>query len=132
MSNEIHKQAVLDMHTAISRGDIDGMFSPMTEDVTFRVTGDHQVGQRVFQGKEDIVNNLLLTVFARLNGGVEIDIISIAAEDEKVFLHFTGKAQTLGGEPYNSEFVQIFDFRDGKISGIIEFLDTALLAKILG
>ena len=73
-----------------------------------------------------------MTVFARLDGGVEIDIISIAAEDDKVFLHFTGKAQTRDGDPYNNEFVQIFSFRDHKISGIIEFLDTALLAKVLG
>ena len=132
MSSEIHKQAVLEMHAAIGRGDIDGMFTPMTDDVTFRVTGDHQVGKRIYQGKEDIVNNLLMTVFARLDGGVEVDIISIAAEDEKVFLHFTGKAITRDGDPYNNEYVQIFSFRDGKICGIIEFLDTALLAKVLG
>jgi ketosteroid isomerase-like protein len=132
MSDENNKNAVLKMHEAIGRGDIDGMFTPMTDDVTFRVTGDHAIGQRIYQGKEDITNNLLMTVFARLDGGVEVTIISIAAEDEKVFLHFTGKAQTIDGDPYNNEYVQLFSFRDGKISGIVEFMDTALLAKVLG
>jgi ketosteroid isomerase-like protein len=132
MSDENNKNAVLKMHEAIGRGDIDGMFTPMTDDVTFRVTGDHALGQRIYQGKEDITNNVLMTVFARLDGGVEVTIISIAAEDEKVFLHFTGKAQTIDGDPYNNEYVQLFSFRDGKISGIVEFMDTALLAKVLG
>ena len=132
MSDENNKNAVLKMHEAIGRGDIDGMFAPMTDDVIFRVTGDHAIGQRVYQGKEDITNNLLMTVFARLDGGVEVTIISIAAEDEKVFLHFTGKAQTIDGDPYNNEYVQLFSFRDGQISGIVEFMDTALLAKVLG
>lgn len=132
MSGNIHKQAVLEMHAAIGRGDIDGMFTHMTDDVTFRITGDHPVGKRVFRGKEDIVNSLLMTVFARLDGGVEVEIISIAAEHEKVSLHFTDKAKTRDGDPYNNEFVQVFSFRDGKISGVIEFLDTALLAKVLG
>jgi len=132
MSAETNKQAVLDMHKAIGRGDIDGMFTPMTEDVTFRVTGDHALGQRVYQGKEDIVNNLLMTIFGRLDGGVEVNIISMAAEDDKVFLHFTGKAKTREGAPYNNEYVQLFSFRDGKISGVVEFLDTALLARVLG
>ena len=35
MSDEQNKQAVLEMHAAIARGDIDGMFAPMTDDVTF-------------------------------------------------------------------------------------------------
>jgi ketosteroid isomerase-like protein len=132
MSDESNKNAVLRMHEAIGRGDIDGMFAPMTDDVTFRVIGDHALGQRTYQGKEDITNNLLMTIFARLDGGVEVTIISIAAEDEKVFLHFTGKAQTVDGDPYNNEYVQLFSFRDGNISGIVEFMDTALLAKVLG
>jgi ketosteroid isomerase-like protein len=132
MSDESNKNAVLRMHEAIGRGDIDGMFAPMTDDVTFRVIGDHALGQRTYQGKEDITNNLLMTIFARLDGGVEVTIISIAAEDEKVFLHFTGKAQTVDGDPYNNEYVQLFSFRDGKISAVVEFMDTALLAKVLG
>ncbi len=132
MSDERNKEAVLAMHEAIGRGDIDGMFAPMTEDVTFRVTGDHALGQRSYQGKEDIVNNLLMTIFGRLDGGVEVEIIDIAAENDKVFLHFKGKAKTCTGDDYNNEYVQVFSFRDGKISGIVEFLDTALLAKVLG
>jgi ketosteroid isomerase-like protein len=132
MSDESNKNAVLRMHEAIGRGDIDGLFAPMTDDVTFRVIGDHALGQRTYQGKEDITNNLLMTIFARLNGGVEVTIISIAAEDEKVFLHFTGKAQTVDGDPYNNEYVQLFSFRAGKISAVVEFMDTALLAKVLG
>lgn len=132
MSDEKNKNAVLEMHEAIGRGDIDGMFAPMTDDVTFRVTGDHALGQRIYQGKEDIVNNLLMTIFARLDGGVEVTIINIAAEAEKVFLHFTGKAKTIDGDPYNNEYVQLFSFRDGKINDVVEFMDTALLAKVLG
>ena len=131
MSDQSNKEAVLAMHEAISRGDIDGMFEPMTDDVTFRVQGDHALGQRIYQGKEDIVSNLLMTIFGRLDGGVEVEIIDIAAENGKAFLHFKGKAKTIGGDDYNNEYVQLFSFRDGKISSIVEFLDTALLAKVL-
>jgi ketosteroid isomerase-like protein len=132
MSDESNKNAVLQMHEAIGRGDIDGMFARMTDDVTYRVTGDHALGQRIYQGKEDIINNLLMTIFARLDGGVEVTIINMAAENEKVFLHFTGKARTVDGDPYNNEYVQLFSFRDGNISDVVEFMDTALIAKVLG
>jgi ketosteroid isomerase-like protein len=114
MSGNIHKQAVLEMHAAIGRGDIDGMFTHMTDDVTFRITGDHPVGKRVFRGKEDIVNNLLMTVFARLDGGVEVEIISIAAEHEKVFLHFTGKAKTRDGDPTIISLCRFLAFAMGR------------------
>ena len=86
----------------------------------------------VFCFVENKINNLLMTIFPRLDGGVEVTIVNIAAENEKVFLHFTGKAQTFDGDPYNNEYVQLFSFRDGKISGVVEFMDTALLAKVLG
>ena len=133
MSDESNKKAVLAMYEAIGRGDVDGMFAPMTDDVTFRVIGDHALGQRVYQGKEDIVNNLITKVFQRLDdSGVAMNIISVAADDGKAFAHFTGAAKTREGDPYNNEYVHVLSFRDDKISGIIEFLDTALLARVLG
>ena len=132
MSDQENKAAVYNMHEAISRGDLDGMFDHMTEDVTFRVQGNHLLGRRKFQGKEDIVENLLMVIFGRLQGGVEVKIENIAAENDKVFLQFSGKATRLSGEPYENEYVQLFEFRDGKISSITEFLDTALLAEVLG
>lgn len=132
MSNvERNKKAVLAMHDCVNRNDLDGMFDVMTEDVTFRVVGAHRVGQRTYQGKDDIVSHLLLEIFQHLKGGVEISISNIVAESETVFLHFMGKATTKNGNPYNNEYVQIFSFRDGKISGIVEFMDSILLASVL-
>ena len=132
MSNvERNKKAVLAMHDCVNRNDLDGMFDVMTEDVTFRVVGAHRVGQRTYQGKDDIVSHLLLEIFQCLKGGVEISISNIVAESETVFLHFMGKATTKNGNPYNNEYVQIFSFRDGKISGIVEFMDSILLANVL-
>lgn len=53
------------------------------------------------------------------------------ADSETAFLHFMGKATMKNGSPYHNEYVHIFCFRDGKISGVVEFMDSILLAEAL-
>ena len=128
---ERNKKAVLAMHDSVNRNDLDGMFDVMTEDITFRVVGKHSLGGRIYQGKDDITRHLFFEIFQRLEGGIEISISNLVADSEIAFLHFMGKATMKNGSLYHNEYVQIFRFRDGKISGVVEFMDSLLLAEVL-
>ena len=108
------------------------MFANMTDDVTFQVMGSHKLAQRIYKGKEDITQNLLMVTLPLFDdNGIKTEVQCMAAEGDVVFLQFSGKAMTRKGQRYENDFIQVFRFRDGKICSIAEYLDTALLASIL-
>lgn len=43
----------------------------------------------------------------------------------------SGSETGCSGMPYNNEYVHVYHFRDNKICSITEYLDTALLNKLL-
>ena len=43
-----------------------------------------------------------------------------------------GAARVKNGQPYNNHYAQVFRVRDGMVVEWIEYLDTAMLARILG
>ena len=132
MSKELNKRAVLDMQEAIAKGDLEGMFDVMTDDVVFRVIGTHRLGQREYRGKKDITENILAVMFGIFDdNGIKTEIQDISADGEKVFLQFTGAAKTRSGKDYYNEYVQVMSFRDGKICELVEYLDTQALANVL-
>ena len=117
---------------AVNSGDLEGAFKHATEDLTFRPIGTHPELGREFKGKQDILENCWLKVFAHLDGnGVAITVNDIVTADGIAFVQSNGKGTGRSGMPYNNEYVHVIRFRGDKICSITEFLDTDLLNKLL-
>jgi len=75
--------------------------------------------------KEVIAQRLAMWPDCFVNG-VEMQIQSETAEDNRVSIEATGKSQLKNGTPYNDAYHFLFIFRDGKISQVHEYNDTQL------
>lgn len=59
-----------------------------------------------------------------LSQPMEIEVDTMAAEGEHVFVEMTLSARTLAGEPYLNHYVFVFRIRDGLITEIREYFDS--------
>jgi len=56
----------------------------------------------------------------------------ILVEGDKAVVHWRGKIRsTVTGEIVDTELVDLFEFKDGRISSFVEFCDTALAARLM-
>ena len=132
MSAESNKQIVRDYFQALGGGDLEKALGLTSDDFTFTLEGTTTysgtyAGQAAVQG-----------FFATIAGaidfeqGIEVEIQEMIAEGDKVVVRTAGTMTSTSGKPYNNRYCHVFTVRDGKITGDIEYLDTALVTDALG
>ncbi len=132
MAETVESKCIREFFAALERNDIDGVFELTTDDVAFTPIGSHPHFGRTFRGKQDIVDNCWLPVFARLDDrGVQLTEKSLATGDGVAFRESVGRGFSRSGVPYNNTYVHVFRFRDGKIASVTEYLDTALFYALM-
>lgn len=110
--------------TALSTLDIPALAGMMAPDFKIVTTGSS-----VLSGVTTIDKLPALTekLKAKLPNGVEVTILDLLADGDRVAVEARGKATTSAGKPYNQQYLFLFDIKDGKISVMTEYLDTKLL-----
>jgi len=129
MSN--NKEVVRRMWEAFSAGDKQAFFAAMADDVKFTVMGTTSLSQ-VTRGKEEMIRRVLTPLAAALDGEMTIAIDNIIAEQDCVVMQSRGFGRGKNGKPYNNHYAQVFKLKDGLVVEWVEYLDTAMLAGILG
>ena len=126
-----NKQVVLDFYEAGARGDMDACFALMADDVTWTNIGSTKFSG-TYSGKQAIVENLIGPLFSQLKAGISSQIERLTAESDVVVAQTSGTAETLDGTPYNNTYCQVIRIRDGKITDVKEYMDTALIDSVFG
>ena len=54
------------------------------------------------------------------------------AEGDFVVVEARGRSTTKQGKPYNNSYCWIYRFTNGEVTALTEYLDTALVAEVLG
>lgn len=105
----------------ISRGDVEGAFALVADDVEHYLPGKSPIS-----GKFDkaYVKAALEAVLAATTGGLRIWPIGITAEGNRVAVQAQSSAQLRNGARYKNEYHLLFVFRDDKIVKMYEYLDT--------
>src|SRR5690606_4332346 len=109
-------------------GDARGAFDLFAEDVTYRVMGSTPISVEA-QGRRDIIDRVIKPFTSRLEGNaIELicdEIIDGGATAAVALAH--SKAVSDSGHPYENEYAIVFRVSEGKITSVVEFLDTALV-----
>ena len=131
MSSDANKRTVRDFFAALSSGDFPRMRELLHEDLTWTLIGDTPLS-RTFHGIEGFETGLIANVVKQIDqkAGVQIDILDMIAEGDKVVVRAQGKVTGLHG-PYNNTYCHVFTLRDGKIIEDFEYLDTLLIERAL-
>lgn len=63
--------------------------------------------------------------------GVDMTILSMTAEEDRVHCEVSGTAKTIDGQSYDNRYHYAFQVRDGKISRFVEYMDTKLVEDLI-
>lgn len=129
MSESANVLVVKQLYETMSKGDLDGTLALMTEDITFVIPGPPSVGAGgIWRGHTGVRD-----CFRRLREAQEnqsIDVREFVAQGDKVvvLLHVKAKARATG-KVFELDIVHFFTIRDGRISHLLDFFDTAALVE---
>ena len=101
-------------YEAFGKGDMDHIRETFTDDIVAHVTGTSPIAG-VYEG-QDAVFGFFGQLFERSGGTFAVEVHAVLGDDEHgtVWSRQTGQRE---GRELDSNAVELFHFRDGKISG---------------
>lgn len=126
-----NKQIIETFYAAGNRGELETCAALLADDVTWTNIGSTKFSGS-YAGKEALLADLLGPVFSQLKKGIFSSVENVVAEGDFVVVQSRGKADTKDGRPYNNTYCHVFKIRNGKISEVTEYFDTALTSAVFG
>ena len=125
MTEDMHRQRVLDFLDVYYSGDVEGALERCTDDIEFLVNAPIDIlphlGQR--RGKA-AVRQMLTTVHARYSS-MRCEVPIMVAEGDKVAAHIRASmSKSSNARVVQFDIAAFYTLRDGKISQIRQIIDT--------
>jgi uncharacterized protein len=120
------KRLVHDFVAAMNRMDVDAVGALLTEDATWTMPGDLPVSGR-HEGREAVLGDFLANAAALFEpGSLRFELETVTTEGRYAIAEYTGTARAADGRrEYRNHYCMVFELRDGRISAVREYLDTA-------
>jgi ketosteroid isomerase-like protein len=132
MTVQENKQAVLDFCAHFKKAGVDELMDAMSEDAIWRIMGKPHLlpgaGPQSRGDMERIWGNL----FGHMKAGLEMIVIGMVAEGDKVAAEIRSYANLNDGRVYENEYHMLFTLRRGQIVEVKEYADTLLIANMFG
>ena len=110
----------------IANGEAERAFALFSDDVVYDLKGTTPVSGR-YRGLKSIVEDFFTPWRKQIDGDIVITVDELIGDGERVVALGRGKAKTIHGTPYDNDYAFVFRLRDGKITEVIEYLDTAMV-----
>jgi uncharacterized protein len=131
MNAEQNTRLVEEFHAAGNRGDIEHCPAMLSDDVCWTVMGSTKYpGRHV--GKDTIIRTLIGPLFAQLKSGIRSSMDRLIDDANFVVAQTLGAAETKDGRRYDNAYCHIFRIETGRITEVVEDLDTELTNTVLG
>ena len=125
-----NKQFISNMFAELSKGNGDAFLNAMADDVRFTIIGTSKYSG-TFNGKQELINKLLVPLNAQVEGGMTITPDNLIADGDFVAMQARGKALSKNGRRYDNTYCHVFRFANGKVQEVTEYLDTELVTKAM-
>ena len=131
MSTEANKQVVKKLFAELAAGNLDGFFACLTPDATWQVMG--KPDRFALAGKRNMaeMRTLLGGVAEAMKTPLTVTPAGFTSEGDRVAVEATSHADLKNGRGYRNEYHFVFEFRDGKITRVREYMDTIHAKEIL-
>jgi ketosteroid isomerase-like protein len=110
----------------IAAGEAEAAFTLFADDIVYDLKGTTPVSG-VYRGLDQIVNEFFVPWRKQIDGDLVVQVDEMIAEGERVVVLGRGAAKTVFGLRYDNDYAFVFTVRDGRITQVVEFLDTALV-----
>lgn len=123
-----NKQRVTQFFEALNKGDVDSIVGAYAEDGSVRT-----MGQTLISGtfSRDQVAASAGGIFEAFPQGLTFTILDMVAEGDKVAVEATSEGQHASGAIYTNEYHFLFEFADGKLRQLREYMDTERVTDVL-
>lgn len=128
MSIEDNKAAVRSFFAAMNAGDGEAIADAYAEDGEVWTMGRTLISGRY--GREQI-RAAAGSIFEAFPQGIRFELLDMVAEGDKVAVEATSHGLHVSGQVYTNEYHFLFEFRDGRLLRLKEYMDTERVTDIL-
>lgn len=130
MTPRDNKQAVLAFCDHFRHAAIAELLDAMTEDATWWIIGKPDLFSGAGTRSRADMARIWTGLFSHMTDGLEMRVIGMVAEDDKVAAEIRSHAELTDGRVYENQYHMLFTLRDGKIAEVKEYADTLLIAHM--
>lgn len=126
--NKTFIQTILE---ARARRDNAPLLAAMADDFVWRITGS-TAWSRAYVGKSEVIERLMKPLYRQFTAPTRITATRILADGDYVVAECQGDATTVAGERYANTYCFVIRMADGQMHELTEYMDTALVERVLG
>ena len=129
MSTEINNKAIVEsFFKALNAGDVDTIVNTYADDGCVQTMGNTLISGTFDRAQIAAATSGIFDVFPN---GLKFEISDMVAEGEKVAVEARSEGEHVSGQIYSNEYHFLFQFRDGKLVKLREYMDTEQVTDIL-
>jgi ketosteroid isomerase-like protein len=125
---ESNKRTVTRFFDALNRGDVAFIVDAYAPDGTVRTMGNTLISGTFSREQIAAAAGGIFDVFPE---GLKFSVQQMTAEDERVAVEATSEGKHVSGKIYSNEYHFLFEFRDGKLLRLKEYMDTERITDVL-
>jgi uncharacterized protein len=130
MTANENKAAIAKAFEHLSTGNGKPFVDLMSDDFSWIFKGS-TIWRGHYHGKANVRSKLLAPLFANFDGTYTNTARRIVAESDMVVVECEGRVLTKSGERYDNEYCYVIRMRDGMMTELTEYMDTALADRVL-
>jgi ketosteroid isomerase-like protein len=127
-STEQYKIIVRDFFAALNAGDVDAIVNAYADDGCVQTMGSTLISGTFSKPEIAASAGAIFEVFPE---GLKFEISDMVAEGEKVAVEAVSEGEHVSGQTYSNEYHFLFEFRDGKLLKLKEYMDTEMITDVL-
>ena len=127
-STEQYKTIVRDFFAALNAGDVDAIVNAYADDGCVQTMGSTLISGTFSKPEIAASAGAIFEVFPQ---GLKFEILDMVAEGEKVAVEAVSEGEHVSGQTYSNEYHFLFEFRDGKLLKLKEYMDTEMITDVL-
>ena len=129
MSNsDSNKATVTRFFEALNKGDVDTIVNTYAQDGCVQTMGGTLISG-IFSREQ--VAASAGSIFDVFPAGLTFTVLDQVAEGNKVAVEATSNGEHISGQTYSNEYHFLFEFRDGKLLKLKEYMDTEQVTDVL-
>lgn len=123
-----NKTRVMQFLDDLSEGRVDAVVAAYAEDGSVETMGETLISGVTDYAGIPLAIQGILEVFPQ---GITFNIKSMVAEGEKVAVEASSLGEHVSGKTYSNDYHFLFEFRDGKLLRLREYMDTERVTDVL-
>ena len=127
-TSENNKTIVKDFFVALNSGDVEAIVDTYADVGYVQTMGNTLVSG---QSPKAEVKAAVAGIYAVFPQGLKFTVLGMVGEDEKVAVEATSEGEHVSGQSYSNEYHFLFEFKDGELIKLKEYMDTEQVTDVL-